>query len=111
MNKFEKEKQELKAETRHKIKFDKAWLALYATAFCGAIVGGITGTVQKIAEDPKDIEGYLWLPALLTMYYILVLGNRAVGGINPKIPADHINNYKQELKKLYGQYQKVQKTR
>jgi len=45
------------------------------------------------------------------MYYILVLGNRAVGGINPKIPADHINNYKKELKKLYGQYQKVQKTR
>ena len=110
MNQFETEKQELKEKTRTNIKFDKAWLALYAITFCGTIIGGVIGTVQKIAEDPKDIESYLWLPSLLTAYYMLVLGNRVIGDIKPKFPIEHMEKYKQELRKLYQQYQTVQQT-
>ena len=108
-----KKKKALKEKTRTDIKFDKVWLALYATLFCGTIVGGVAGTVQKITEDPKDIEGYLCLPALLTMYYIFVLGNRVVGGLTPQTPDEHLQKYKQELKVLYKvqQLQQQKKTK
>ena len=113
MNKFEQEKKELKEKTRHNIEFDKAVLGTYAIAFLGMMTGGIAGTVQKIAEDPKDIEGYIYLPALLVIYYVFVLGNRVVGGLAPQTPDEHLQKYKQELKVLYKvqQLQQQKKTK
>ncbi len=105
MNQFEKAKQELKKRTRGNIKFDQAILGIYAAAFLGVVGGGIAGTIKFVAEDPKDINGYMWLPALLLVYYVFVVGNLAIGGINPKLPEEHINKYKQELKKLYNSQQ------
>ena len=99
---------ELKQDVRKNIKIDKAAIAMNAIAFLTLVSGGIAGTVKSIAEDPKDINGYFILPICLVAYFLLTTGSSIASGITPKMPEEHINKYKQELRKLYKKQQIMQ---
>ena len=107
MTSLKQQVKELKKDTRSNIKIDKAYLATYAALFLAFTAGGLKGSIQAIAEDPKNIDGYMILPACLVMYFFIVAGNAAMGNIKPKMPDAHMAKYKEQLKELYKKYQKI----
>lgn len=107
MTNLKHEVKQLKKDTRLNIKLDKAHIAVNAALFLTLLSGGIAVSVQKIAENPKDVEGYMILPACMLMYLFFIAGNAIVGKTAPKMPDAHMAQYKKQLEELYQKHKKI----